>query len=161
MTDETRPGPALLWMVAPAILVTLLFGASGAVALVTGRPLIWPPASLTLSEAVALRDRGEVARQIMLGADPNRRYPTNDVFREDEYVALTPLEAAIITREPYMVGLVLDYGALVNDHNAPVLQCLAENVHAEPLRQSFAEQYGRVECHDVKLPWSLDTREGS
>ena len=35
----------------------------------------------------------------MLGADPNSRYPTRDVFREDEAVQLTPLEAAVITRE--------------------------------------------------------------
>ena len=155
---RSEANAALLWVVIPPVLVTVLFGVSGAAALITGRPLIWPPATMTLSEAVALRDRGEMARQIMLGADPNRRYPTRDVFREDEHVQLTPLEAAVITRESYMVGLVLEYGALVNEDNAPVLQCLARNVHAEALWQLFAARHGQVDCEHVSLPWNLDAR---
>jgi hypothetical protein len=138
------------------VLVTVLFGASGTAGLITGRPLIWPAATLTLSEAVALRDRGEVTRQIMLGADPNRRYPTHGVFRDEEDVALTPLEAAVITREGYMVGLVREYGAIVDDSNATILQCLAANVRADELRQALEVRDERADCQHVSLPWNLD-----
>ena len=57
-----------------------------------------------------------------------------------------------------MVGLVLEYGALVNDGNAAVLHCLAKNVHAEALSQSFAVRDDQVDCHSVSLPWNLDKR---
>jgi hypothetical protein len=62
----------------PGAAVAVLFGVSGAVGLVAGRPLVWAHAELTLSEAVALRDQGEVVRQIMEGADPNGRYRVRD-----------------------------------------------------------------------------------
>jgi hypothetical protein len=136
--------------------VAVVFGVSGAAALMTGRPLIWPPEEITLSEAVALRDRGEVVRQIMLGMDPNRRYETHDVFRDDEDVALTPLEAAVITRERYMVALVLEYGASLNDQNSATLQCLATNVRDESIRRYLADLSRDVDCAGVELPWHLN-----
>ena len=154
-----RPARALVpaYCVAlPGIVVAMLFGVSGAASLVTGRPLMWPPPDLTLSEAVALRDRGEVVRQIMFGADPNRRYPTHDVFRDGEEVALTPLEAAVITREPYMVGLVLQYGGIVTDQNTVTLQCLAADVGAPSIRRQLEEVTSEVDCAGVTLPWRLN-----
>ena len=121
-----------------------------------GRPLIWPAPDLTLSGAVALRDRGEVVRQIMVGADPNRRYPTRGTLRSGENVALTPLEAAVITREPYMVGLVLEYGGIVTDQNTVTLQCLAADVGAPSIRRRLAEMTREVDCAGVALPWRLN-----
>jgi len=153
-----RPARALpaYCVAAPGIVVAILFGMSGAASLLTGRPLIWPPPDVTLSEAVALRDRGEVVRQIMFGVDPNRRYPTHDVFREGEEVALTPLEAAVITREPVMVSLVLGYGGLVTDQNTVTLQCLADEVGSPSIRRQLAELSREVDCAGVTLPWHLN-----
>ncbi len=154
-----RPARALpaYCLALPGIVVALVFGVSGAASLVTGTPLVWPPPDLTLSEAVALRDRGEIVRQMMAGADPNRRYPTYGVFREGEEVALTPLEAAVITREPAMVSLVLGYGGVLTDQNTVTLQCLADDVGAPPIRSQLAEMTrGDVDCAGVALPWRLN-----
>jgi hypothetical protein len=137
----------------PGIIVAVVFGVSGAARLISGRPLIWPPTDVTLSEAVALRDQGEVVRQIMMGSDPNKRYIVRSVFRDDEEVALTPLEAAVITREPYIVDLVVDYGASVNGRNAATLQCLAVGVRQETIRRYLVDLSGEADCEGVELPW--------
>ena len=150
------PRVTALLVAVPGILVAVLFGLSGGAALTTGRPLVWPATDLTLSEAVALRDRGEVIRQIMLGVDPNRRYRTHAVFRADEDVALTPLEAAVISREGYIVGLLLDYGASVNEGNAATLQCLAKDVRDESLRRYIVSLSRESDCAGVPLPWKLN-----
>ena len=147
---------AALCAAVPGTLVAVVFGVSGAAALVTGRPLVWAPEDITLSEAVALRDRGEVVRQIMAGRDPNQRYETHDVFREGEHVALTPLEAAVIMHERYMVELVLAYGASLNDRNSAVLQCLAANVQDESIRRYLAALSKEADCARVELPWRLN-----
>ena len=142
------------WSVAlPGMAVAMAFAVSGAAALFRGRPIIWPPTDVTLSEAVALRDQGEVVRQIMMGIDPNKRYLVRRVFRVDEEVALTPLEAAVVTREPYMVDLVVDYGASVNERNAATLQCLAVGVREETIRRYLVDLAGEADCAGVELPW--------
>ena len=142
------------WFVAlPGIVVGVAFAVSGAAALFRGRPLIWPPTEVTLSEAVALRDQGEVVRQIMTGIDPNNRYVVRRVFRDNEEVALTPLEAAVVTRELYMVDLVVDYGASVNERNAATLQCLAIGVGMETIRRYLADLAGEADCDGIELPW--------
>jgi hypothetical protein len=128
---------------------------SGAASLMTGRPVIWPAQTLTLSEAVALRDQGEAIRQIMIGTDPNRRYAVTDVFRPDEQATLTPLEAAVITRELHMVQLVVDYGAIVDGRNTVVLQCLADAVQAPAIREYLAGRTIEIDsCEGTKLPWN-------
>jgi hypothetical protein len=137
----------------PPALVAVMFGASGAAALIAGRPLIWPPEEITLAEAVGLRDQGEVVRQIMLGSDPNRRYQVRDVFRDDEQLELTPLEAAVITREVYMVDLVVDYGASIGDGNAAVLQCLARALGADEVRTFVIDRSREADCGGIQLPW--------
>jgi hypothetical protein len=131
-----------------------LFAVSGAATFVHGRPLIWAPRSVTLSEAVGMRDLGESMRQLALGADPNERYDLVGVFRDDEHVLLTPLEAAVLTREVYMVTVVVDYGARIDERNAPLLQCLARAVDAPEIVAYIVERSDRVEtCDDVVLPW--------
>ena len=138
----------------PAIVVAVIFGLSGAATLIAGRPLIWPPADLTLSEAVGLRDQGEIVRQIMLGVDPNRRYAVRGVFRENETVTLTPLEAAVITRETYMVDVMRRYGAVLDQRNAATLQCLAAAMRAESMKAHLVEMSNAAaDCSDINLPW--------
>src|SRR5688572_24839644 len=121
----------LLAAVLPCLVVILTFAASGASMLVTGRPLLWPPPDVTLSEAVALRDQGEMVRQILNGADPNARYDVADVIRPGQRDGLTPLEAAVSTRERYMVEVVVGYGGRVDETNARTLYCLAREIGAD------------------------------
>lgn len=142
------------WCVAvPPAIVAVLFAISGLAALLAGRPLIWPQTDITLAEAVGLRDQGEVVRLISSGADPNRRYAVRDVFREDETLAMSPLEAAVITREVYMMELVEDYGAVIDARNAAVLQCLARALGVEDVRQFVIERTREIPCDGVPLPW--------
>jgi len=138
----------------PGFVVAAVFGLSGIAALVTGEPLIWPPEEATLSQATALRDQGEVIRLIMLGTDPNRPSLVDGVFRPGEAVMLTPLEAAVITRELHIVELVADYGGAVGDNNAAVLQCLAAGVRADAVHDYLVRAAGGVRsCEGVTLPW--------
>ncbi len=138
----------------PGVILTLVFGLSGVVTLGGGRPLIWAPADATLSQATALRDQGEVIRLIMLGTDPNRRYRVDGVFRPGEAAMLTPLEAAVITRELHLVELVVDYGGGLGQNNAAVLQCLAVGVRAEAIRDYLVRAAGITStCEGVVLPW--------
>jgi hypothetical protein len=152
--DDGTHRATILGVALPAVLVAMLFGVSGAAALVVGRPLLWAPSDLTLAEAVGLRDQGEAVRLIMLGANPNRSYDMRDVFRDDEHIMLTPLEAAVITREDYMLELVLAYGARIDDANAATLQCLAQAVAAETIKTYIIERSREIECRGVPLPWS-------
>lgn len=138
----------------PGVVLAVLFGISGGAALGAGKPLIWAPVETTLSQATALRDQGEVIRLIMLGTDPNRRYLVDSVFRPGETVMLTPLEAAVITRELHMVELVADYGGAVGDNNAAVLQCLAAGVRADAVHDYLVRAAGGARsCEGVDLPW--------
>jgi hypothetical protein len=71
---------ALLWvplLTLAALRVALLVSSA------VGRPAFWTTNPMTLSEAAAYRDGGEVARQLEAGADPNAAYhaPAVRVYR--------------------------------------------------------------------------------
>lgn len=84
----------------------VLLGAS-----VSGHPILWGPEPLTLSEAAAFRDAGEVVRLLAAGHDPNATYPVRDGAVKGR-VAATPLEAARGAGRDDIVQLLLDAGAL-------------------------------------------------
>jgi len=86
-------------------------------------PLFWRGGSLNLAEAAALRDAGEVVRQIAAGADPNATYP----LRPGVIAALsvTPLEAAVGSRRAEMVDLLMLHGAKVDADQWQRLHCFA------------------------------------
>jgi hypothetical protein len=143
-----------LWaVVLPPCLVALAFAASGVAALVGGRPLIWPPSPVTLSEAMANRDQGEVVRQVAAGVSLDGRYDVYDVIKRGRHIPATPLEAAIATREEYMFELGLAYGARLDASNARVLFCLADAEHATGIRDHVRDKFGPQACDGVSLPW--------
>ena len=76
----------------------------------------WLRERLNLAEAAALRDRGEVARLIAEGHDPNATYLVRKGFIRDYAMRLTPIEAAEATRRDEVVQLLLDAGAKPTRH---------------------------------------------
>ncbi|HLG55070.1 MAG TPA: hypothetical protein VI485_07040 [Vicinamibacterales bacterium] len=143
----------LALVAAPAIAITVL-AASGVAALVRGQPLIWPAQTVTLTEAVGMHDAAEVVRQIALGANPNARYDAWDILKRFQHVSVTPLEAAVATRELYMFDLIVAEGALLTPDNARTLQCFAAQERATEIAAWLAERFPRPEsCEGVTLPW--------
>ena len=87
---------------------------------------LWPPDEVTLPEAVATRNAGEVLRLIGLGTDPNSRALVRPEvgLGNDEPVNLTGPEAAVWVRDPAMVRLLEQNGALFDRETVTVLRCL-------------------------------------
>jgi hypothetical protein len=70
---------------------------------------LWEP--LNLAEAAALRDRGEVARLLAEGQDPNATYRMRRGMVRDYQVQMTPMAAAVAARRDEIVQILLDGGA--------------------------------------------------
>jgi hypothetical protein len=105
-------------------LVAVGFSAAVFVAAVFGStPAFWQGGPLTLAEAAALRDQGEVAKLIEGGADPNREYDLRPgVLAVDR---ATPLEAAVSARRAEIVSLLMHEGARLDERGWRRLHCLA------------------------------------
>jgi hypothetical protein len=89
----------------------------------------WQGGSLTLSEAAALRDRGEAVRLIASGSDPNAVYALRrGVLASD---SMTPLEAAVGARRAEMVDLLMLHGASVDAAGWRRLRCEAASSGAD------------------------------
>lgn len=137
----------------PAGILALL-AASGTTALVRGQPLLWPAQAVTLTEAIGMHDTGEIVRQLAFGANPNIRYDTWDILKRYQHVSVTPLEAAVATRERYLFEMVVAHGALVTPENARTLHCFAVQERASDIAAYLADRFPPpASCDGVQLPW--------
>jgi hypothetical protein len=93
--------PALLALTRVVFLVLAVWGVHP----------FWLYEPLNLAEAAALRDRGEVARLLAAGKDPNATYRVRRGFVRDYPVAMTPMAAAMATRRDEIAQILLDAGA--------------------------------------------------
>ena len=129
----------------PALIATVVAAAS---------PLFWKGGSLTLSEAAALRDGGEVVRQIAAGADPNAIYPLRPGVLAAS--SLTPLEAAVGARRAEIVQLLVLHGARVDAAGWRRLHCFAVGLGALDVVKAvdaFAPQAADLSCEGVSTPF--------
>ena len=149
--------PTLLISVAlalPPAATLAVLAASGTVALVSGQPLLWPAQPATLTEAIGMHDTGEIVRQLALGANPNARYDAWDILKRYQHVSVTPLEAAVATRERHLFELIVAHGALLTPETAHMLHCFAVQERAAEIAASIAERFPpTASCDGVQLPW--------
>lgn len=91
----------------------------------------WTPPTLSLSEAVATRDAGEVTRLVeQEGADPDAVWQVREGLLGPA-VRVTPLEAAVLARRGEMAALLLRLGATVPAGEArAAFACLGERAGA-------------------------------
>lgn len=116
----------------------------------------WYVEPVTLPEAAALRDNGEVMRLIGLGADPNKPGTVRAGFAHNEEKMLTPLEAAVGIRRGDMVELLLENGAQMDAATWTRLLCFADVVRAGDVRALLERrrpQDASASCEGVKTPW--------
>jgi len=138
----------------PPVAVLVGFAASGAAALTTGQPLFWPAQPVTLTEAIGMHDTAEIVRQIALGANPNIRYDAWDILKRYQHVSVTPLEAAVATREQNLFEMIVAHGALLTPENARTLHCVAVQEHATAIAAYVAARFPPpASCNGVQLPW--------
>ena len=78
---------------------------------------LWYVEPLTLSEAVSLRDNGEVVRLIQAGDDPNRRGTVRAELLRNDAQVVTPLEAAVGIDRPDMIETLLENGATLGNES--------------------------------------------
>lgn len=139
--------PGALLIVATAIMLA---------GLPFGRDPLWAVEPLTLSEAAALRDNGEVVRLIHSGSDVNAKSIVRaDVF-SDQSLTMTPLEAAVAAERADMVELLLEQGARPDAGQWTRLMCFAASVEADDVRALLEPQRpdGASEsCDGVAIGW--------
>lgn len=118
----SRPLRALVS--APVVLLAIAYVVTLSLSMSGDNPL-WRTEPLNLSEAAALRDRGEVARLLAAGDDPRAARPVRGGFLYQEPVTLTPTEAAVLADRPEILQLLLDYGLVLDGEDWNRVWCAA------------------------------------
>jgi hypothetical protein len=139
------PG-VLLIAATTAMLIGLPFGAD---------PL-WEVETITLAEAAALRDNGEVVRLIESGEDVNATSPVRQDILSARSLVLTPIEAAVAAERADMVELLLDQGARLDAILWTRLMCFSASVEADDVQALLEPRRpeGSVEdCDGIEIGW--------
>lgn len=146
LIDLAAAGPAVLWLVLAAAITGAGLAGYGALA---------APRDVTLSEAVALRVPAEVVKLIRAGADPAAPARVRGGIIREHPSMLTPLEAAVVTRRPELVRLLVQEGAVLDDTNYLVLSCLAADSGFDDVLAVLGELGSRAhppDCEGVRRP---------
>jgi hypothetical protein len=139
------PGAALILATA-VMLAGLMFGAD---------PL-WRVEPLTLAEAAALRDNGEVVRLIDAGEDPNAPATVRAEFLRNDPLTITPLEAAVGSDRVDIMEVLLEHGARLDPPIWNRLMCFATAIEADESRALLEQRRpegATLACDHVQTPW--------
>jgi hypothetical protein len=130
--------------------VLLLFG------LPFGIDPLWRVEPLTLAEAAALRDNGEIMRLISRGEDPNQSGTVRANFLRNDPLVVTPLEAAVGVDRPDVVEVLVDNGATLDATTWTRLACFATAIEADDARSVLEQRRppgASDACAQVDTPW--------
>ena len=157
LADSGRSSPSVwlgFFVLGPPLLLGIAAFGVLAASLAGINPL-WQETSLTVAEAAAVRDRGMILRLVWDGADPNAAQYVRPRILKQQGLTITPLEAAVSTRELYMVEFLLQHGARIDERERPVLMCLAAKEEAENILKFLkAGHDGEApDCNRVATPW--------
>jgi hypothetical protein len=132
VTAEQGGAGKVAWMAAAAAptLAALAFSAVVSAGWAFGAHPFWAMPDITLSEAAATRDAGEVVRLIeQEHQDPNTVYRIRDGVI-GRATTITPVEAAVIVKREEMVRLLLRLGATPSPGDRHRLACAAREMGA-------------------------------
>lgn len=127
MDRLSRLDPVVALVSIPPILLAVAWLAVLAIAGLTGRDPIWTLQPRNLSEAAAFRDAGAVVRRIDAGEDPNRPGEVRPGPILPESATLTPVEAAVVSRHPEMIQLLLELGASLDANAWQRAWCISDD----------------------------------
>ena len=117
---------------------------------------LWRHEPLTLAEAAALRDTGEIVRLISRGEDPNAAGMVRAEFLRHDAAIVTPLEAAVAVDRLDVLEVLLDNGATLDAATWARLTCFAAAIDADEARSFLQERRpaGAADsCDHVDTPW--------
>ena len=143
---------SISWIVAAPPLLLLATTAIIVVAAVAGLQPLWASPALSLAAAARDGDAATVYRMLKSGADPNR---AGDVAMSSTIVSLTPIEAAVESRQIETLRVLLNSGARLTDADRPRLICLARAATAPDLEsflRSASPTSVSIDCSHVDLP---------
>jgi hypothetical protein len=138
--------------IAPAALLTLAVLIL-VMAVVGYRPL-WADRGVTLAHAAHGGDTATVFRMLSAGSDPNTAGPV-PLDGHAEPVVLTPLEAAVESRQVEVVQLLTKMGARADESDRRRLACLATAVSAPEVAvylRTTMPPAAPPDCAGVRLP---------
>lgn len=147
MTAESGPASSAAWVAiagAPA-LAALAFSIVIGVGWALGAQPFWAIPELTLSEAAATRDAGEVVRLVeQQHQDPNASYSVRDGV-VGPGTSVSPLEAAVVVKRAEMVRLLLRLGAAPGAEERLRFACLARRGGAEDVVAALISEAERAQ----------------
>jgi hypothetical protein len=117
---------------------------------------LWRVEPLTLAEAAALRDNGEVVRLIQGGEDPNNAGTVRAELLRNDPLTVTPLEAAVGIDRPDMIEVLLEHGAVMDAATWTKLMCFATAIEADEARAVLEQRRppgASLVCDHVQTPW--------
>lgn len=109
----------------PGLMVASACGISVLLAMV-GVDTLWPRTELNLAEAAAVRDAAEVVRLMERGDSLVTSWPVRAGLVGESATSLTPLEAAIASRDRNMIDLLYDAGAQLDAAQWVLIRCAAD-----------------------------------
>ena len=140
-------GPAFAWIIVSAM---WLAGAA------LGIPHAIDGGTMTLPEATAVASYADAARLLAAGADPNAAAKVRAGIVDLHVHTMTPLEAATGAVRTGPVQMLVEHGAVIDQHNFAVLWCAAEarrNLDMLRFLGPRRPNGAAVECGTVRSLW--------